>query len=208
VHEHGYRVYRYTGTTDGVAWVAESARFTAGGNNRSKRRHVARWHGKWSPGVSAPIVAMGVPRGKEELGKGIATGDGFFARLAQQAVGFAFDKALDVYFGKEIGDQVDARQLKRVERAAVPGFIVMAGDVDEASRVLSEGLQNALIAATNDAANVLSDNDRPYVMIRPEGISLARMEQFRDIKELEQFIQAGLSLKRAFRFGGTTFSRS
>jgi hypothetical protein len=207
-HEHGYRVYRYSGSTDGVEWVAESARLVSGGNKGSRRRHIGRWHGKWSPGVSAPIVALGVPKGKEDMGKSVAAGDGLVARLAVQAVGFMFDKAFDVYFGKEIGDQIDAGKLKRVESASVPGFIIMAGNVDEASRVLSDGLQQALVSASNDATNVLSETDRPYVLVRPEGVSLARMEPFRNVKELEQFVQAGLNLKRAFRFGGTTFSRS
>ena len=207
-HEDGYRIYRYRGTTDGVEWTAESARLASGGNNRRRRREVARWHGKWSPGVSAPIVALGVPKGKEQAGQGIAQGSSLAARLAVQAATFIFDKALDVYFGKEVGKQIDAGKLKRLDSAGVPGFIIMAENTDEASRVLSEGLHNALVTASNDAANVLSENDRPYVLVRPEGVSLARMEQFRDLEELEQFIQAGVSLKRAFRFGGTNFSRS
>ncbi len=63
--ERGYRIYRYTGTTEGVAWEAESAMLVAGGNHHRRRRHIARWHGKWSPGVTAPIVGLGVPKGKE-----------------------------------------------------------------------------------------------------------------------------------------------
>lgn len=199
--ERGYRIYRYTGTTEGVAWEAESARRMSGGNSRHKRRQIARWHGKWSPGVTAPIVALGVPKGKEKMGAGVAQGDGMFARMAVKAAGFVFDKALDVYFGHEIGAEIDAGDLRRVEQPAVPGFIVMAGNVDEASRILSEGLHRALVDASNDAANVLSETDRPYVLVRPKGISLARMEQFRDVTEIDQFIRAGIGLARAFRFG-------
>src|SRR5688572_2218903 len=75
-NDRGYRIYTFSGTTDGVAWVAESARLHTGGNRRNQRRHIARWHGKWAPGVSAPIVAMGVPKGKEIMGTTIAQGDG------------------------------------------------------------------------------------------------------------------------------------
>lgn len=63
LHERGYRIYRFKGTTDGVPWEAESAVLVAGGNSQRKRRHVARWHGKWSPGVTTPIVGLGVPKG-------------------------------------------------------------------------------------------------------------------------------------------------
>jgi hypothetical protein len=197
----GYRIHRFTGTTDGVSWEAESAKLVAGGNRRERRRHMARWHGKWSPGVSAPIVGMGVPKGKEVLGTTIAGGDGFFARMAQKAAGLMFDKAIDVYFGKEIGEQIDAEELRRVENVSVPGFILMAKDVQEGSRILTEGLQRALVDATNDRNNVLADEDRPWLLVRAQGISLARMEQFRDAGELERFIKAGVGLTRSFRFG-------
>jgi hypothetical protein len=200
-HERGYRIYKFSGTTDGMAWEAESAKHMAGGNRRDRRRHVSRWHGKWSPGVTAPIVAMGVPKGKEVMSFQVAQGDGFFARMAQKAVGFAFDKAIDVYFGAEIGAEVDAGTLKHVNEPAVPGFIFVAGNVDEAKRLLAEGLQRALLDATNSNTNVLADNDRPYLLLRPKGISLARMEEFHDIQEVEQFVQAGVGLTRAFRFG-------
>lgn len=200
-HDRGYRIYKFSGTTDGVAWEAESAQLMAGGNKRERRRRVARWHGKWSPGVTAPLVAMGVPKGKEVMQFQVAQGDGFFAKMAQKAVGFAFDKALDVYFGHDIGAQVDAGTLKHVAEPAVPGFIFMAGNVDEAKRILTEGLQRALLDATNNTSNVLSENDRPSIMLQTNTVSLTRMEQFRDVNELDQFIRAGVGLTRAFRFG-------
>jgi hypothetical protein len=200
-NERGYRIYTFSGTTDGIAWEAESAKLLAGGNRRERRRHIARWHGKWSPGVSGPIVGMGVPKGKEVMGTTIAAGDGFFAKMAQKAAGLMFDKAIDVYFGKEIGDQIDAGELRRIETPSVPGFILMAKDVNEGGRILTDGLQQALVDASNDKANVLSEEDRPWVLVRPQGVSLARMEQIRQIDELEQFVKAGVGLTRAFRFG-------
>lgn len=197
----GYRVYRFSGTTDGVAWEAESAKLVAGGNRRERRRHIARWHGKWSPGVNAPIVGMGVPKGKEVIGTTIAGGDGFFARMAQKAAGLMFDKAIDVYFGKEIGDHINAEELRRLDNVSIPGFILMAKDVAEGSRILNEGLLRGLTDATNDKGNILSEEDRPWVLVRTQGISLARMEQLSDAGELERFIRAGVGLTRAFRFG-------
>ncbi len=199
--DRGYRIYRFSGSTDGVAWDAESAKLVAGGNKRQRRRHIARWHGKWSPGVSAPIVAMGVPKGKEMMTHKIAQGDGFFARMAQKAAGYALDMGIDIYFGKDIGNEIDASTLKHVESPSVPGYIFMAGNPDEARRILAEGLQQSLADATNDKNSVLSNEDRPYLLLRPHSISLARMERIRDVGELEQFVKAGVALTRAFRFG-------
>lgn len=199
-NERGYRVHRWTGTTDGVSWVAESLKPTAGGDKQRRRRHIARWHGNWSPGINGAIVAMGLPRSKEKLGKSIADGDGFFAHLARKAAGFAFDKALDVYFGQEAGTQVDAGTMRRVD-TTIPGFIVMADQKDEGMRILQQGLENALRTAADDKSSVLSDKNRPWILLRPKAVSLARMKLFRDINELEEFVRAGVALTRIFTFG-------
>lgn len=204
--EKGYRVHRWTGVTDGVSWVAESLRHTAGGNKQERRRRIARWHGAWSPGINGPIVAMGLPKGKEQLGRTVAAGDGFFAKLAQKAVGFAFDKAIDVYFGADLGKQVDAATMHRVDAEQVPGFIVMAGDKDEGARILAQGFEKAIVDASNDKGSVMSHDDRPWILLRPNGISLARMEHYRDITELEGFVRAGVALTRAFTFGRRSLS--
>jgi hypothetical protein len=199
--EKGHRVHRWSGTTDGVSWQAESLKHASGGNKRERRRHIARWHGAWSPGINGPIVGMGVPKGKEVTGTSIAEGDGLFARLAQKAAGFAFDKAIDAYFGDAPGKEVDAGAMHRVDGVKIPGFIVMAADKDEGARILSQGFERALVDAGNDKASVLSDEDRPWILLRPNAVSLARMEQFRDVNELERFIRAGVALTRAFTFG-------
>lgn len=201
VLEKGYRVHRWSGSTDGIAWVAESLRHTAGGNKRSRRRHISRWHGTFSPGINGAIAAMGVPKGKEVMGEGIAQGEGFIVRLAQKAAGFAFDKALDMYFGEQAGKEVDAGTMHRVDGQRVPGMIIMAADKDEGTRVLAQGLERALLDGTRDQSSALSDEDRPWILLRPHALSLARMETFRDATELERFTRAGISLTRAFKFG-------
>jgi hypothetical protein len=198
VREKGYRIHRGKGSTEGVSWVAESLAQTTGSKNQ-RRRHIARWHGAWSPGLNGAIVAMGVPKGKEELGTPIMAGDGFFAKLAQKAAGFAFDKAIDVYFGEGPGKEVDAGTMHRVE-TKTPGFIVMTVDKDEGARILSQGLEKALVDASNDKASILSSEDRPWVLLLPKGISLARMERVRDINELDGFVRAGVALTRTSKF--------
>jgi hypothetical protein len=200
VREKGYRIQRWTATTEGVSWIAESAVLTTGGSKNQRRRHIARWQGDWSPGINGAIVAMGVPKGKEQLGKTIAEGEGFFAKLAQKAAGLAFDKAIDVYFGDGPGQEVDAGAMRRVE-TDTPGFIVMAADKDEGARILSQGLEKALVDAANDTRSVLAHEDRPWILLRPKAVALARMEKFRDIDEIEGFLRAGLALTRVFKFG-------
>jgi hypothetical protein len=198
-NERGHRVYRWSGSSDGIAWTAETLQQTSG-NKQQRRRHISRWHGAWHPGLNGAIVCMGVPKGKEATGQGIAQGDGMFARLAQKAAGFAFDTALDVYFGAAIGKEVDAGKMHRVDAAKIPGFIVMADDKDEGARMLAQGLERVLVDAANDQGSLLSENTRPWILLRPSGISLARMERFHDAGEIDRFTRAGLALTRSSKF--------
>jgi hypothetical protein len=197
--ERGFRVHRWSGSTDGIAWTAESLRQTTG-SNRQQRRDVARWHGAWHPGIHGAIVCMGVPAGKEATGQGLAQGDSVFARLAQKAAGFAFDKAIDVHFGEALGKEVDAGKMHRVDATKIPGFIVMADDQDEGGRILKQGLERTLADAATDQGSVLSETRRPWILMRPSGISLARLQRFRDLSEIDRFTRAGLALTRSSRF--------
>ena len=197
--DRGYRVHRWTGTTDGVGWRAESLRSTSGGNRPHRRRSIARWHCDFSPGINAPIVCMGVPEGKELHSVELKESEGVIGKLAQKAIGFAFDTAIDMYFGKALGQEVDAGAMRRVE-TTLPGFIVMAASKDEGARILAQGLEQSLSAAIRDPHSAFSKDDRPWILLRARGLSLARMEQFSDLAEIDRFIRAGVALTRSSKF--------
>jgi hypothetical protein len=203
--ERGSRIHRWRGTTDGVAWIAESIR-VAPKSNHDKHLKIGRWNGDYTPGINKPIVCMGLPKGKEVPAIPAAPGESMFAKLAQKAMGFAFDKAIDTHFGKELGDQVDAETLHRVDSTKIPGYVVLAADKGEGTRVLSQGLEAALIEASANKSSLLSNDNRPWILIGPGGISLARLERIRDVDELDAFIRAGVSLTRAFAFGRRSLS--
>jgi hypothetical protein len=203
--ERGSRIHRWKGTTDGVSWVAESIH-RAKKSNHDKHLRIGRWHGEYTPGINKPIVCMGLPKGKEVPAIPAAPGESMLAKLAQKAMGFAFDKAIDVHFGKELGDQVDADSLHRVDSTKIPGYVVLAADKEEGVRVLSQGLDAALTTAAAEKSSLLSADDRPWILIRPTGISLARLERIRDLDELDAYIRAGTSLTRAFTFGRRSLS--
>jgi hypothetical protein len=196
--ERGYRLHRWSGTTEGVPWRAESLHYPSG-NRRRRRPNIARWHADWSPGITAPVLCMAVPKGKELHSTAMTPNDSFLGKMAQKAVGFAFDKAVDVYFGVELGKQVDAGAMHSVE-TKLPGFIVMAANKDDAARLLTQGLEQSLTAATHDPNSIFSNETRPWILFRPNGLSLARTEQFRDTNEMDGFIRAGVALTRSSRF--------
>ena len=94
VHRARLPLYRFRGTTTASPGRQSPPCSSRGGNKHRRRRHIARWHGEWSPGVSAPIVAMGVPKGKEQMAQGPSPPATVSSRGSRsKAVGFAFDKA-------------------------------------------------------------------------------------------------------------------
>jgi len=203
--EKGARIHRWRGTTDGIPWTAESIRRVAK-SNHDKHLRIGRWHGEYTPGINKPIVCMGLPKGKEVPAFPATPGDGIFATLAQKAMGFAFDKAIDVHFGKELGEDIDAASMSRVDSATIPGYVVMATDKEEGQRVLAQGLEGALTDAANDKTSLIANDNRPWILVRSNGISIARMERIRDLDELDAYVRAGTRLTRAFTFGRRSLS--
>ena len=207
VRDRGYRIHRWTGTTEGVAWTAESLDLVSGGNKRHRRRQVGRWRGQWTGGPEQPVLFMGMPKGAEVPAFSVAQGDGAFAQMAAKAAGWALDKAVDVYFGHAIGEQVDATAMRRVN-ADMPGVIVMATDVADGERFLAQGFERALVDASNSKTALLADYDRPWLLMRTQDLTLARMEKLRTIDEIDAFIQAGVALTRIPRFRASRWSLS
>jgi hypothetical protein len=200
VHK-GSRIHRWRGTKDGMSWVAESISSAKGGNHPERRGHMSRWHGTFSPGINSPMVLMGMPRGKEVPSFSVAQGDGMLATLAQKAAGFAYAKALSIHFGVEASTEVDASTLHHVTQPPVPGYLPMAADVDEASRVLMDGFARAISVYVSDTTSLLGPDDRPWILVRPRALSLARLDKFHDVRDIERFIHTGIGLAGGFKFG-------
>ena len=199
--EHGERIRRWRGTTDGISWVTESVSSAKSGNHPDRRRQTSRWHGAFNPGIGKPIVMIGVPPGKETPAFSVAEGDGVIAKLAQKAAGFAFDKGIKTYFGADTAAEVSADALHHVAQPVMPGYIVMAGDADEAARVLSEGFGRVVQAGGADSTSLLGADDRPWILLRPNGVSIARMEPIREAHDIERLVRAGVDLSGGFTFG-------
>lgn len=195
------RIHTWTGSTDGIAWRVESIHSQSKNDRRHNRQQVSRWHGDFSPGVNGPIVIMSAPKGKEIPAFSNDKSEGLIAQLAQKTVAFVFDKAIDVYFGDDLGKEVDAGKLHRINVPGLPAFAVMAADKDEGARIMSQGLEAALVSAIGEKTSVFANENRPSILLRPHGISMARTSKLGDINELDAFVRAGVGLTRAFTFG-------
>jgi hypothetical protein len=140
-----------------------------------------------------------VPKGQENPALKLAQGEGLLASMAQKVAGFALDKSLDTYFGVETGQQVDARTLRMVDGAALPGFIAMAVDTTAGAFWLSQpGHRAAIEAQVRDTSSALSDEiDRPWVLLIGPRVSLARMAPVTSVEDMERLVRAGVALVQA-----------
>jgi hypothetical protein len=178
--EQGNHVHSWAGTTDGVSWTADS-----GPRGRGSKLSISRWHADWPTGLAGPVLCVGVNNGEA-----LPEGDDLISRLRRHNLATGFGASLDSCFGAGVCQEIDGDALKRIDRGEVPGVVVAALDPDEGGRVLS-GMRQALSTLPFDDMRIL---------LRPNGISLARYEEFRDASNVEVFIRTGLALKNAFMF--------
>jgi hypothetical protein len=102
---------------------------------------------------------------------------------------------VDVYFGEEAGRQVEASTLQTIESGTPAGFIVMAANSAEGARLLSSTWTPALDGLVADPGSALSDDDeRPWVLLQPRRVSLARMRMVTSAADLERIVRAGVAL--------------
>ncbi|MGE0462259.1 MAG: hypothetical protein AB7Q16_12890 [Vicinamibacterales bacterium] len=189
-----FRLWRWRGVTDAIAWTAEYRRGRHRKGTTHARTHRFVWWADTLRGPASPVLFIGVPRGGEPPAFAVAPGGGgLVARMARKAAGFAFDQAVDVYFGTEAGSQVDAGAMKRIESGTPSGFIVMAADPAEGVRLLLSGWSDALSTQVRDAQSALSDPKRPWVLLLPRRVSLARMSEV-TAADVGRFARAGAAL--------------
>lgn len=189
---------RWQGTTDGVSWTAEYRRLRRK-RKRQTRTHHMRWWADGFGGPGAPLLLMGVGQGQEKPQVALAQGDGLLASMAQKVAGFALDKALDVHFGAEAGQRVDARTLQVVDTVEAPGFIVMATDAVQGAFWLQQAGPGAVVdAQVRDATSPFADEaHRPWVLWLGPRVYLSRMAPVNAVGELEHLVRAGVALVRA-----------
>jgi hypothetical protein len=73
---------------------------------------------------------------------------------------------------------------------------------DEAGRIVARlAIEAALTGATSDKSSLIANDNRPWVLLRPNGISLGRLQNIRGLDELAAYTRAGVGLTRPFTFG-------
>jgi hypothetical protein len=192
-------VIRWKGVTDGVGWIAESVEGSSGQGRGRRRTNHTRWRTTGMRALSTTTLFIGMPEGTE-VPKGQPAG-GMIVSMVMKALLAALDKGIDLYFGEDIGAEVNASELKRVEEseAYVPGFAVMATVPSEASRVIFQGVGDAINRAINSGPESLREKRRPWVLLWKGGVALGRVDAVKSAAEVEEFVRAGVAIARVVR---------
>lgn len=196
-----FDLQRWAGQTEGHRWTVEYRRGRHRKSASHTRTHRLRWWTEGFGGPTAPILLIGVPRGKEMPEVQLFQGEGLLASMAQKAAGFALDKGLDAHFGEAMGRQVDARELRRVDGVDLPGFMPLSTDIVQARFWLDQpGHRQALLAQVEDTGSALShEPHRPWVLLAGRQLSLAQPVPVRSTDDVERLVRAGVALAEAFR---------
>lgn len=191
------RVIRWKGDEAGVRWQAESVKGQTGQGSARRRFSHTRWRTTGMHGGSAITLFMGMPEGTD-LPK-VHAADGMLASLALKAMMYALDRGLDLYFGTDVGAEIDAAALKRVAEAeaSVPGFAVMATVPSEASRIVFQGIGAAIDTAINQGPDALREKRRPWVLVWKGGVALGRVDAAESAADIEPFVHAGTAIVRS-----------
>ena len=194
-------MHRWTGSTDGVGWVAESVSNVSGGNTRdrqhNRRRHVARWHGDFESRHQRRNRCDGCAQGQggtRAHDRRRQTDSSRSSRRRPRASRSTGRLTSTLVRGRASG-WMRAPCIASTRRRPVSSSWPTARR--KARESLQQGLERALVDAAADKNSVLSDEDRPWILLQPGAVRLARMERFRDINELEAFVRAGVSVDPA-----------
>ncbi|MDO8905223.1 hypothetical protein [Hydrogenophaga sp.] len=183
---------RWQGVTVGTRWTLEYRLHRRSKRSKNTQVHRAVWWADTFRGPASPVLFIGVPTDTQNPMLKLAQSEGVLASMAQKAAGFALDKGLDAYFGEEAGLEVDARLLKPVEAAGLPGFMVMAADVPQAMWLLGDGWSKSLEALVQKAGASIAD--RPWVLVLPRRVYVARPAPMRTEQDVQTMVDEGLAL--------------
>ena len=191
------RVIRWSGRDFDIQWIGEDLYRKRGQRPNRQVMEVTRWQTVDRRGPSGTIFLMGMPEGTEVPKAQEAAG--FLQSLAVKAALFALDKGLDMYFGTDIGKEVDASALERIEEVEplLNGYAVFAEHAHEAAGIIRNGVDKAIAATIDAGPESMKGYRRPWILLWKRGVVIARVGPTRSAAELEPFVKAGLAITRA-----------
>jgi hypothetical protein len=193
------RVHRWTGTTDGVSWTAESRRIRQRGRGRNRPyEHRAWWSGELASGPASPILLMGVSTGRQRSVAFGVGGIGVVAGLAHKAATWAMGSSLANRFGDALAATVNEESLRPVEGAPA-GYVATATDPSAAERLLSASLGGALESGSHDSSSALASDPRPSILLTATSASVAIDDALRTAGDVERLVRAGVAVVTALR---------
>jgi hypothetical protein len=197
LRSNNVRVIRWSGREFDIQWIGEDLYRKRGQRPHNQVMEVTRWHTVDRRGPAGTIFLMGVPEGTQ-LPK-VQEVNGVFESLALKAAFFALDKGLDLYFGDEVGKEIDASTLERVEEVEplLKGYAVFAERTHEAADVIRNGVHKAIAETIDAGLESMQGYRRPWILIWKRGVVIARMGATRTAAELEPVVRAGIAITRA-----------
>jgi hypothetical protein len=178
---------KWSGNTDGVAWIASHTIMKDIGADNSHWNHVFRWRASLDNGPSSMLILIHERSKLDGVDEKLQVLPGFIRGLAAAAI----DHVASVFFGPEAAD-VDLSSWAVVEGHKIPAMRVMAPVADTRAFTLARHVAPPIISET---AALAAGGKPPVILIRRDAVHLATTSDV-SVADLERAVRLGAGIVR------------
>jgi len=178
---------KWSGTTDGVNWVASYTGLNNNSADQSYWTHRFRWRAALENGPSSPLILIHERSSLDGVDEKLEVLPGFIRGLAAAAI----DHVPSVYFGPEAAD-VDLSTWAVVEGHRIPAMRVLAPLADARALMLSKQVAPPIIGESDALA---ANGKPPVILILHDAVHLASKSEV-SAAEVEQAVRLGVSIAK------------
>jgi len=179
---------KWSGNTDGVAWIASHTSTKNNSADQSYWNHVFRWRAGLDNGPSSALILIHERSKLDGVDEKLQVLPSFIRSLAAMAI----DRVASVYFGHEAAD-VDLSTWAAVEGHRIPAMRVLAPVADTRALTLSKLVAPPI---SSESAALAEGGQPPVILIRRDAVHLATTSDV-SVADLERAVRLGAGIVRA-----------
>ena len=176
---------KWSGTTDGIDWVASHTGLKNNSADQVYWNHTFRWRAALENGPSSPLILIHERSKLDGVDEKLQVLPGIIRGLAAKAI----DHVASVFFGPEAAD-VDLSSWAVVEGHKIPGMRVMAPVADARAFSLARRLAPAIIS---ESATLAAGGTPPVILVKPDAAHLATTSDI-SFADMEQAVRLGVGI--------------
>lgn len=188
-----YEMFRWRGTTDGIAWVAEGLR---SGQHRGSRQgsvtKIIRWQTERPLAVKGSLAVIPAADGDDPIAAPRLEEDGKVAELMESLVAAAYRKAFALRFGETLAGAVDMTTMTTLTAAIQthPKTAVLATETAHTDALWTLQKVDAAMALPPAPGAPMA------ILVTPAGLAISAAVWIPTADDLQPIVQRGVALTK------------